>query len=101
MTIRFQATFGMFEMEVAAAKIVGKAEAAGSWNIGVSLDDFEDGSECLDDFSKRAARTGFLHLISNGWLEPNLLFKSEFCVRQEFINRVKHKIIINLEPLRI
>jgi len=101
MTIRFQNTFGMFEMEVAAEIIVQKAEEAGNWDITVALEDFLLDS---DKFLLNANRRGFLDLLAYGWVVPCLLTKDNFKITADFISRVTPKIekhINPLDPLRI
>jgi hypothetical protein len=84
-------TFGMVEMEMAAAIVIGKAIIAGGWE--------EHGAEvALEDFSKGEQEIGFLNLLAGGWLSDSELGGHDtFLVTNGFVKRLKERCLTKSE----
>lgn len=83
--MNLDATFGMFEMERAAEKIILASRTDdGQWK-DVSFDDLWPtlDSQC---------QTGLLQLLLYGWLCASVVSKRHFGVTAGFIDRVKKRI---------
>jgi hypothetical protein len=81
-------------MEHAAEQIVELAIADGDWNSAIV------------GYDQMGDKSGFLQLISFGWLSPFLFSKDKFLPNQAFIDRVTKRIkgdnkdkVAKLKPL--
>lgn len=79
--INLDGVFGMFEMEVAARRIISKCQAAGTWSTPIVYEDFPDERE----------KNGFLCLIFYGWFRM-LVEKGVFYVDGAFIKTIGDRV---------
>lgn len=75
-------TFGMYEMEAAAVKILAMCQEADSWDVPIWFEDIDE----PEDYN-HYARTGLLHLLAGGFVIPNYP-NGLFRVSESFVERI-------------
>jgi hypothetical protein len=81
--VNYNGLFGESEMECAAKLIVNRIVAKQTWHVFVTYSDMA------------AEATGFLHLVSGGFLGSGYPIKSRWWPTPSFIERVSERLVLN------
>lgn len=92
-------TFGMYEMEVAAIRIINRCAEQGSWVLPHLYTDMVGDTE-QHGFQRDMEEKGYLHLLHRGYFFHSHR-KGYFYVNQDFVDRVSKKVNLALFGLSL